>query len=699
MPERYLEENRYLYFESGLGSDVLLLESFTGAEGVSRLFSFQLELLSENDHIPFDQILGKPMSFGVLGLEDQEPRHFHGIVTAFTQLPDSQRLARYRAIVSPALWTSTCRQTSRIFQKQTAAEIVSSVLQGVDFVQELQGSYDTRDYCVQYRESDFNFISRLMEEEGIFYFFRFAKGSHQLVLADNTSSFRDMPGGKSVLYEEAAGMLSGEGRISDWVKTQQLVSGKYTLTDYIYGSPSAAMDVHQQTAGTVQVGRVQHRLNAGGNDGWEVYDFPGRYGERMQAGGQGARRVGDKYARTGIEQMEVAQFMIGGKSNRWNLTPGYRFSLLHHPKAEGDYTVTAVTHSGREGGFHSAAEIGHNHYSNIFECIPASMPFRPPRTALKPQMRGCQTAVVVGPSGEEIYTDDLGRIKVQFHWDRDGKKDGSNSCWVRVASFWAGKQWGAIHLPRIGHEVVVDFLEGDPDCPIVVGSVYNGGNMPPYDLPANRTQSGIISRSSKGGGPANFNQLRFEDKKGSEEVLIHAEKDMNTEIEHDETWHVGHDRTATVDHDETCTVKHDHTTTINHNESHKVGNTRDTSVTVDDTTTIGKNMTLKAGANRGATIGANDTETVGGNKSVTVTGSESLSAMSRSVTLGGSDSLVSGGSVTITSAGSVTITSGGAVTIMAPMITLTTAMLQVAGVVQCTSVVSPAYTPGAGNMM
>jgi type VI secretion system secreted protein VgrG len=663
MPEKYLEENRYLYVESGLGANELLLESFTGSEGISRLFSFQLELLSENHRISFERILGQPISFGVSGSEGDEPRCFHGVVTSFAQLPDTARLARYRAVVSPRLWTLTRKQNCRIFQGQSATDIISTVLQGVDFTLELQGSPDTREYCVQYRETDFDFISRLMEEEGLFYFFRFERGAHKLVVADSPAAHRDMPGGKTLLYEYSSGGLREAGRVSDWVKTQQLGSGKYSLTDYCYGSPSAGMDVNESTAGSVQVGRITHDLKAGGDSRLEVYDYPGRYGLRAQAGTGSERRIGQNYARAGIEQMEAAQFVIRGESNIFSLTPGYRFALSRHPNADGDYVLTAATHSASEGGFHSAAEIGRNHYSNLFECLPAETPFRPARVSPKPHVYGCQTAVVVGPSGEEIYVDDAGRIKVQFHWDRLGKNDASSSCWIRVASFWAGKAWGAVHLPRIGQEVVVDFLEGDPDCPIVVGSVYNGANRPPYDLPANKTQSGVKSRSSKGGGPSNYNEIRFEDKMGAEMVTVHAERDLETEVEHDERRHVMHDCNTTVDHD--------------------------------DTLKVGNNQTITIMVNRDAKTIGNDTETVNGNKSVTVLGSESRRVTSRTTTLGGADTLSAAGSVSVTAP---------SVTISASQVTIASPIVMVAGVVQCatliaTSVVSPSYTPGAGNVL
>jgi type VI secretion system secreted protein VgrG len=467
-----------------------LLESFTGSEGISQLFCFQLELFSENKRIKFEDILGQEIAFGVSGPEEEEePRCIHGIVTAFAQLPDTSRFSRYRAVVSPKLWILSQKQNCRIFQSLTVPDILKKVLAGMDVAWELQGSYQPRDYCVQYRETDFNFVSRLMEEEGIFYFFRFTKEAHKLVVSDNKASHRDMPGQRSLIYEEVAGGVRDEARISSWIKTQELGPGKFSMQDYCFETPQTNLLAQQDILPNITVGKINHKLKVGGNDRFEVYDYPGRYDNK----GSGT----DIVKRT-MEQIEMSQFVIQGESNVFHLTPGYRFSLTNHPHAEGSYVLTSITHTASEGGFHSSEEVGQNHYANSFRSIPFSLAYRPSQVAAKPHVWGCQTAVVVGPSGEEIYTDKYGRVKVKFHWDRDGQRNESSSCWIRVATHWAGHQWGAIHLPRIDQEVVVDFLEGDPDRPIIVGSVYNATNMPPYGLPSNKTQSGIKSESSQG---------------------------------------------------------------------------------------------------------------------------------------------------------------------------------------------------------
>jgi type VI secretion system secreted protein VgrG len=312
-----------------------------------------------------------------------------------------------------------------------------------------------------------------------------------------------------------------------------------------------------------------------------------------------------------------------------------------------------------EGDFHSGDRNVESHYSNTFTCFPVALRYHPARTSMKARVWGCQTAVVVGPAGEEIYTDDKGRIKVQFHWDREGHNDAASSCWIRVASFWAGQGWGAIHIPRIGQEVVVDFLEGDPDCPIVVGSVYNAVKTPPYSLPDNKTQSGIKSRSSKGGGTANYNEIRFEDKKGSEEILIHAEKDLTTEVEHDET----------------RTVQHDRSVTVGNNETKNVGAKQDI--------TIGSSKTEQVGSDKSLTVGGSETRTIASNRSVTIGSDDSLTAMTIEVTA--TSVSITAPSISIT--GNVTI----AGTLMCPAITTTN--------LTSASVVSAAYSPGVGNLL
>ncbi len=656
MPGDYLEENRFLFIETPLGPNKLLLMSYTGEESISRLFSFQLELASEDQRIDFSAILGRKVHFGVAGPEGATRRHVHGIVTSFAQLPSRERLARYRAVISPAVWKLTRKQRSRIFQNLSVPDILKQVLQGYEVIYETRGSYSPREYCVQYRESDFAFISRLMEQEGIYYFFKQGEDGDKMVIGDTPASHADMPGDSRIVYDDLEGGERDETRIFNWSKTQNWDSGKCTLRDYNFETPRTNLQTQKEILPNVQVGRAAHQMSVSGNcPDLEVYDYPGGYA---------VKAYGDHLVETGMQQIEAAHFVIRGESNVFNLIPGYRFALERHPNADGQYLVASVTHSASEGAFHSTADgAGEDHFSNIFTCIPFALPYRPqPRTS-RPQVRGCQTAFVVGPSGEEIYTDKYGRVKVQFHWDREGQNNEKSSCWVRVASFWAGRNWGAVHLPRIGQEVVVDFLEGDPDRPLIVGSVYNADNMPPYSLPGERTKSCVKSRSSKGGSPDNFNEIRFEDKMGSEEVYLQAEKDLNVLVKHDESREVQNDLTL------------------------EVGNNRTVTISVNDSETVQGNQDVSVTGNQDVTINGNGT--------TKIMGSEDHTATSRTTKIVGSDSKTVGASITITAGGTVTIT--------APSINLSAAMVQVTGVVQCAtlitnSVVSPTYTPGAGNI-
>jgi type VI secretion system secreted protein VgrG len=535
MPEIFLEENRFLFLNTPLGPNKLLLESYTGHEAISELFSFQLELFSEDRKIDFSLILGQPVHFGVAGPEGAHARHIQGIVTSFAQLPSQERAARYRAIVSPSVWKLTRKRGSRIFQQKSVPDILREVLTGFEADYDLQGTYHPREYCVQYRESDFEFISRLMEEEGIYYFFKHAGDGDKIVLADSSVSHPEIAGDPELVYDELEGGERDEARIFDWQKTQHWDSGRFTLRDHCFELPHSQLQAEKDILPDVQVGKVKHKLNVGGNSpGLEVYDYPGEYAKHLECGEednlQPVIEESKTFAATGMERIEAVQFAIRGQSNVHLLIPGYRFTLERHFNGDGPYVITSVSHSAKEGSFQSTARAEQSdHFSNIFTCIPFALRYRPQRTTPRPRVQGCQTAYVTGPSGEEIYTDKYGRVKVQFHWDREGTNDDKSSCWVRVASFWAGKQWGAIHLPRIGQEVIVDFLEGDPDRPIVVGSVYNAENMPPYSLPDNKTQSTLKSRSSKAGGADNFNEIRFEDKKGDEEVYFQAEKDLKSD--------------------------------------------------------------------------------------------------------------------------------------------------------------------------
>ena len=382
----------------------------------------------------------------------------------------------------------------------------------------------------------------------------------------------------------------------------------------------------------------------------ELYDFPGEYAQRFDGiSGGGAEQpaelqkiLEDNQRTVEIRMQEEAlpSLLIRGSSGCRQFTSGHKFKLQRHFNANGPYVLTGVQHSATLDDYRSSGDTFS--YSNSFTCIPLALPFRPVRLSTKPTVPGTQTAVVVGPSNDEIFTDKYGRVKVQFHWDREGKNNEDSSCWVRVATCWAGKQWGAIHLPRIGQEVVVDFLEGDPDQPIIIGSVYNADQMPPYQLPDNKTQSGIKTRSSLGGSAANFNEIRFEDKKGDEQLYIHAEKNADIVVENDKSEKVLRDETVTIGRDRTEKVGHDQAITVSNNDD------------------------LKVGVSQSITIGAKQDETIGVQRSTQVGTTDSLNVgASRSTLVGAADSLSVGGAISQTSGGAMTLTSGAVVTVTA----------------------------------
>jgi type VI secretion system secreted protein VgrG len=424
-------------------------------------------------------------------------------------------------------------------------EIISAVLDGSSisaYEFRLTGSYQPREYCVQYRESDLNFISRLAEEEGIFYYFEHDATSHKMVFSDQSSALNSCPPAADLGYSYSREGLGDDlDAILTIERVEQVHSAKVTLEDYFFETPKN--DLLADTPALAD------------DSGEEVYSYPGKYETVAE---------GQRYARLLVEGRECARSIVRGTSRARVLRTGYTFTMKDHFRADMnvEYVLTTVYTEAFDNTYRSGSDGGAHGFRNTFEALPKTIPYRPPHRARKPVVHGTQTALVVGVSGEEIYVDKYGRVKVQFYWDRLGSKDENSSCWIRVAQIWAGKNWGWMTIPRIGQEVIVDFLEGDPDRPIITGRVYNADQMPVYDLPANQTQSGIKTRSSKGGGTENFNEIRFEDKMGEEMLTIHAEKDMSTWVEHDDTQKVQHNRTINVDGTHTETIVGDTTIKI-----------------------------------------------------------------------------------------------------------------------------------------
>jgi type VI secretion system secreted protein VgrG len=624
MTPNYKTSGRFLYLNTPLGQDTLMLSGFSGTESISELFRFELEILADNTTtVPFDQLLGQRASFGVNVLSDDSgaERDFDGVCIRFTQGGRDQNLTRYSMTVVPRFWLLTQSFQSRIFQQTSVPDILKKVLTGLDVEYNIQGTFQPRDYCVQYQESDFHFASRLMEEEGIFYFFEFTPGNHKLILANTSSSHPEIADQSTLIYEELSGGSRTEERIASWTKEQDLRSGKYTLWDHCFELPHKHLEAQSIVVDSVTVGTVSHKLKVAGNDELETFEHPGLYAQRFDGvdksgGDQQAeiQKIFDDNKRTvniRMEQAELPMLLLRGAGNCRQMVAGHKFTLTRHFDGDGPYVILAVTHSAEEGDFRSDPNSVEAHYGNHFSCIPFALAFAPQRKTPRPFIRGCQTAVVVGPAGEEIFTDKYGRVKVQFHWDRQGQYNADSSCWVRVGTTWAGKQWGAISIPRIGHEVIVDFLEGDPDQPIVTGSVYNSDMMPSYTLPDNKTRSGVKSRSSIGGG--GFNEIRFEDKKGSEQVFIHGEKDADIRIKNDCREWIGNDRHLIVKRDKYEEVDSDSHITTNRDHLEQIGRDRFVQVSGKESVTVGGSQSLKVTGDVAEAFSGNHSEQTTGN--------------------------------------------------------------------------------------
>jgi len=550
MASTFKQAERALSVNTPLGKDVLLLVGFRGRDGISELFRYELEMVAENKKdVAFEKVLGQKVTVTLVwGRNKDKKRFFNGICNRISQGRRDSVFTSYGMEIVPQAWLLSRKAQSRIFQRLSVPDILKKVLTGFDVSFEIQGTFEPRDYCVQYRETDLNFAGRLMEEEGIYYFFKHEDGNHTMVVANTPQSHPDVPVQSQVIFEKVVGGERDELRITDWEKEQVLRSGKYTLWDHTFelpdkhapGKNEPHLEAKKEIQGSVTAGTVTHQLKVGGNDKLEIYDFPGEYAQRFdgvdKGGGDQSSELqkifqdNDRTVGIRMQQEALPSLEIEGESNCRMFTSGHRFTLQRHFNADGQYVITGAEHEVTTSTADFLAGGGETTYRNTFTCIPVALPYRPPRVTPKPVVQGSQTAVVVGPSGEEIFTDKFGRVKVQFHWDRDGKNDVESSCWIRVATAWAGKQWGVIHIPRIGQEVVVDFLEGDPDQPIIVGSVYNAEMMPPYKLPDFKTVSTKRSRSTLGGDPKMFNELRFEDKKDKEQVFIHSQRRMDVRV-------------------------------------------------------------------------------------------------------------------------------------------------------------------------
>ncbi len=583
------QDNRFVSVTTPLGEDILLFNRLSGTEELGRPFEYEVDLLMEssvgasmkNSGFPINNVLGQAMVV-TLTSPTGNKRYFHGLVAQFKQHGTLDDFYLYRAVLRPWLWFLTRSSNCRIFQDKSVPDIITKIFKDYgfsDFKFQLDEQHRLLDYCVQYRETDFNFVSRLMENEGMFYFFRHSENSHLLIIADSINSFQAISGFETISYFPPENTeLRKQEHIFEWHTDYEVQAGTYVLNDYDFKNPKSSL-ISKSTQ------QMPHSHANG-----EHYDYPGNYVDHG---------AGNAYSNIRLEELQAEYQVIEGKANVLGLATGILFTLKDYDFVPENtkHIVIAANFSIASNQYRSTS-AEETHYECGFKAIRASEQFRPQRLTPVPFVQGLQTATVVGPSGEEVYTDKYGRIKVKFHWDRDEQMDQTSSCWVRVAHPIAGKNWGWISVPRIGQEVVVSFLEGNPDRPLITGSVYNQDQMPPYPLPDNQTKSGIKTRSSKAGGLENYNEIRFEDRKGEEELYVHAEKNFNCVIENNETRKIGLDKKNKGD--QTTEIQNNRTTTLNQGNDKLTVAMGDYSVDISAgkaTITAAVSIELKVGSN------------------------------------------------------------------------------------------------------
>ena len=640
MPPRYSQENRAFRVSVGaLEEDVLLLDGFAFSSRVSEPFQLTLHLLSDIDSVSPGAVLREPFLV-TMGLPDGSDRLIHGFCNRFAQRGKDEDLTSYEAEVVPWLWFLSLNQDCHVFQEMTVLEILDEVFGKygqADYEIRCAATYPAKDYCVQYRESDLDFVSRLMEEEGIFYFFEHSEEGHKLIIADDSSAIQECEGQELFRVATTADTRDDEDVIEELEREHQVYTTQVTLTDYDPLQPS--MDLASSASDEAHE---------------ELYDFPGRY-ERLSEG--------ERYALIRLQERAAAQQVVRGRGKCRSFRTGYTFPLTQHYREDTNqsYFLLSVWESGYNGGYRSRA--GEAEYSNQFECVPASVNYRPPRKTPRPVIHGSQTAFVVGPSGEEIYTDSHGRVKVQFHWDREGTRDENSSLWIRVSHPWAGKGWGAVSIPRIGQEVIVDFLEGDPDRPIITGRVYNAEAMPPYSLPDGGVVSGIKSATHKGSG---YNEMSMNDTAGKEKFTIHGQYDMGTTVGNDQTNTIGNNRTTSVAVDDSESVGSNQNISVGANQDVTVSGNQTLSVGGDQTVDVGGNATTTVGGSADTSIAGSESLTVGGSRSAGVGGGEEVSvAGDQAVDVGGNAEVSAGANYTVTSGANITLDAGAEVSVTA----------------------------------
>jgi type VI secretion system secreted protein VgrG len=663
----------------------LQVYSVTGTEALSELFEYQIEVVSEIEEIDLKALLGETITLQ-LPIEGRPTRYFNGIVVAAARLGSRGRFASFKLTLAPHLWLLTRTRDCRIFQDSTVPEVVTKIFRsyGLTYREQLFfKQYRKWDYLTQYHESDYAFVRRILAHEGIYFYFGHREDGHDVVLADSEAAHEALPGFEIVPLVRPLEKGEVPDYLSSWTARHGIQPDGITLGDYEFRLRGRAtlLRSSQSVAAPKRAASDQDA-----NRAFIHYSYPGHSTlaeNDAEANASQCLEEGERLARVRLDEQRWRHEVFAGEGTARGLATGHLFGILNaHPGQQ--FLITSTTTSLRNSLFETGADAAGERCKITLQAIDSKTPYRPQRQT-KPTMPGPQTARVVGPEGHEIWTDKFGRVRIQLHWDREGEYDESSACWVRVAQPWAGNRWGAIFNPRIGNEVVVDFLDGDPDRPLITGSVYNADNMPPYSLPTNQTQGGVKTRSSKGGNPDNFNELRFEDKKGEEQVYVQAEKDLDVLVKNDEAREIGHDRNKVVGNDETTRVDRNRTETVGGDETITITGSRAEEVGKDETIrivgsrseTVSGDEDLSIRGGRSEAVGKDETVTIDGHRSVKVNRDESLAVGGsrmwavekdengavqgeRIVSVGKGDSLRVGGAWVIDAGDHVIIKSGAA---------------------------------------
>lgn len=636
------QRNRFLKIYSCLGEDLLFLKSLKGTENFSCLFNFDLELISPEPSIDPIDMVGDNISL-IIDAQDNNPKFFNGYISRFHFTGRKhEKIYGYKALLVPWLWFLKQRTNCRIFQNKTVKEIFEEICDEYgfkDYKFSLIEEHPALEYCVQYEESDFDFISRLFESEGIFYFFEHKRDGHVLKIHDNVHSLNFIKP-ESVIQHSGTLM---QPHIETWQHTYSFYSGQYSQSDYNYERSTNSLLTEASSNTKVKHSKKMH-----------IFKYPGVYNNSEH---------GKKLARYRMEQFESQFDLISAKSNIKGFALGRLFNFTSEEYLSDNnknYFINKIVHEAVDSSY-SDSENGADYYFNNIECLEEGTPFRPPMVTNIPKIESIQTAFVVGKSADEIYTDEYGRIKIQFHWDRYGEQNENSSCWVRVATQWAGNKWGTISIPRVGQEVVVAFENGNPNRPLVIGSVYNNAHKPPYDLPNKKNIQGIKSRSTKDGSRSNCCEISIDDTIGEEKLFIQSEKDLISKVKNNELKEVDNDLVVTVKNNDTLLVSASRSKQIEENETVIIG--------VDENVTIGRHSTIVVKGNQsmsvngdgGRKITGSDSSSFGGSVSMKVGGSYTLSVSGASnVSVGGDSSENISGSKNISAGSSISLSCGGA---------------------------------------